>query len=485
MSMQDYTFLLAPGESEHVGVGEADFIFVKQADRPVDFVLDQGTVRLAAGGEYESKTGLFSSFEVVNTDTQRPIKVVVAIGTERYRTTIITGEVVVDPRIKTVDGTFESDQRAQHAVSVSLDYKREPVITAGSGTVGATVPISDYLEGFRSINGVVIDDTTIQGFYNGTNEYAVKFDRATGLLIDSDAIATNGLGGGTQAGIPIGGSSWVIADGEGWSYQWTYGQPNPIEVTDRINQFRVEGPFIINYFVNPENGDIHAIDAQYKTYNITKQKKLFNNPNSALRQGFFYKGDIWLISASPDEFRVMRENASGIWEQVDVIPITGAGLRGAGGGNYLASEDAILVLETDSIDEDYQMRSYEPESYGGGEIHYGRATEQCTTIPALLNPAILSEVRTPAAVSVSWENGKAYVSGEVIKAILDLLGIDTSGNYLDGITGFRAVADGSVIDLQLGGRTFAADDIADDFTRVLFPQTVQITAQNSLWSNRK
>ncbi|MCG2581931.1 MAG: hypothetical protein KA296_13750 [Marinobacter sp.] len=477
--IQNFDFTLDPGESRHLTFGEVDFVFCRQADVPIDFIVNQQTTSLETGGEYEHREGLFSRATIRNPSTKRPVTVRLKMGTSRYRQIIIQGEVVIDPRVKTATGDFVSDQRADHPVFVAMDYKREPVITAGSGTMTLEADATAFLEGYRPLNGGVVYEDTIEAYYSGTNDYAIKLDRATGQLIASDKIVSDV--GPMQAGCPIGGGQWLLGGDDGYTYVWTFGQVNNIASTDRYSNFQCEGAFWVCIFVGP-GGDYWGVDSDYKWYNITQAYKAFTLTSSH-RFGCALGNDVVAISMG-EVFTVMREDTAGAWTQVNEFNGSGFAIRNGGSANVEASTGKILVLDSDSIDETYNVIEVEPEDYGQGEIHYGIAREGCLKIPRLFNPGIQHDARTDAQVSVEFVNGMAYASGQVIKYTLDLLGIDTSGDYLDGITGFKARTRFGEINKDLGGRTFSADEIADDFDDVELPQTVTITALESLWSNR-
>lgn len=486
MAGQDIRKLIPAGGGFPISTG-GDYIYLKVADRPIDVIISGGRsgqtrVTMEAGDKY--RPGSFESFEVENPDKNNPAQIVFTVGEGDYNRQIVQGEIVVDPRVKTGTGEYVSDTRAEHNILVNLDYKREPAVNAGDGElIAATGDFSEFPEGERQMNGLAIneDGQFYDMFYKGSNEYFIRLDN-TGNVLDTVAALQppEEQFEGAKAGVRVGNTVYVA--GNKFISRYAYGRTNDLTSSDQINDFEPESGSWEQITVDQITGDVIALDTEYKAYNVTQEKKLFNDDLAGTARAILsHNNKIYLISH--DEYwHEYTQSEDGAWsfERVD---LSGFAIRTGGGAYWL--NGAVIISDVDSVSGQLEFHEVEPETFESGELHYGRAIEQCTTVPALLNPAILSEVRTPANVSVAWENGNAYVSGEVIKAVLDLLGIDTSGNYLDGITAFKAVADGRTYNINLGGRTFAADKIDDDFTRVLFPQVIELTALESLWSNRK
>lgn len=474
MAVQDIKVRVPAGETLPVQK-PGDFIYLKFADRKIAIIEDQSRFEMEAGDKYVSPNG-FRDFQVQNLDQVNPVYVIFAVGKGDYYRQIIQGEIVIDPRIKTGEGVYVSDTRADHKIMVNLDYKREPGLNAGATEEKAAfVPAG----GYRGAGGGNIDGDLLYVFWDGGSHKIYAYEALNGAVKGSWPVPQtpeNDLYTACKVGDSI------YAAGR-YLYQFGAGRTDQLTEDQRVSNFTMEGAGLFTRLAVGEDGQIYAMASDDYVYNLSTQEKLFK-PGGAYDLGFEKGGSIYVFANSlPDHFREYRKVA-GAWTQIREVNINGVDLYQPGAGGYHAKSGKFIVLSDNSVDNQWEIMAIEPDSYDQGEVHYGRAEEQCSRVPALLNPALLSEVRTDAAVTVEWDNGRAWVSGQVLRLILDLLGIDTSGRYLDGITAFKASADGREYNINLGGRTFAADEIADDFKRVLFPQVVEITALESLWSNR-
>ena len=137
---------LLPGQSETIDT-PGDYIYIKTADRPVRVIISQGTgsgssIIMQAGDKH--RPGPFAQFTIENPDRQRPAQVVLVVGQGDFNRQIVQGEVVVDPRIKTADGSYVADQRETHYVSVTMDYRREPTATKNNCREIVAVPRGDF-----------------------------------------------------------------------------------------------------------------------------------------------------------------------------------------------------------------------------------------------------------------------------------------------------------------------------------------------------
>lgn len=480
---QDYPRLIPAGQDVEIPV-IGEFVYCKFSDGDVKVTINGKTTRMESGDERRSGEGTVFRGVNLKNDTAFDKSVVFVIGFGKFDRKIIQGEIVVDPRIKTANGKFVSDTRGTHFIYLGLDYKREPSITAGEGSIlFSTGDFSEFPEGERGMPGFAIngDGAFYDVFYNGTNEYFIRLDSSGNVLdVESALQPPEQQFGGPTCGFRYGNTLYI--GGDRFVSAYSYGRTDPLTSSDQINSFEPDGNGWDYITIDQVTGDIYGMDNNNQDiYNITQQKKLFSDETiGAARSIMAHNGAVYVISNN-NYWLYYTEDSNGVWSNVRV-DTSGVGLRSASGAWW--TENKFEISDVDGIADELRFKEYEPFSYESGDIHYGLALESCNRIPGTYNRALTNDTSTTANVSVTWENGKAFVSGEVIKMILELIGINAGTQYMDGITAFTAEAKNQEYKINLGGRTFAADDIADNFENVEFPQTVQITALESLWSDR-
>lgn len=485
MAGQDIQKRLQPGQSQPVHVG-GDFIFLKFADRPIVVIINGGEssgsrVIMEAGDKY--RPGAFQSFEIENTDPDRPAQIVMTVGRGDYNRQIIQGEVVVDPRVKTADGSFVTDQREEHQLTVSLDYQYEPASTLAQ--------VGQLLE---------TNQPTGDGFGLAKEGDFYRFDgHNNGDLILHTMAGDGSIESRTIAFVPnvscakyLGGGRWIVSSTA--SQVFVFDETvNEVNETHRVPAYELTSQPYFQHFDVDQNGTIYGYGyigtAAGAFFDLTNGQTLFTTADTGI---YYSVGAMAVVSperiivVGPYTFWDMRKQEDGSWAPLGGGPIdikVGAGVvfLGAGlkGGYYDAAKRRVVMIGQDGPK--IRIHTLGVDGYEAGELHTGTATEGAVCLPGMINRANRSDRSSLAKLSVEYRNGKAYASGEVLKFILDVFGIDTSGPYLDSITGFKAKTKNREISLNLGGRTFAADKIPDDFREVEFPQTVTITALNRLW----
>lgn len=493
--IQDFNLTLDPGETRPLTFGAVDFVFCRLADQPIDFIVEQETTEMETGGEFESRDGLFDRALVRNKSKTRPATVKLKMGTSRYRQVIIQGEVVVDPRVKLATGEFVSDQRADHQVLVTMDYKREPGIAKGSTT--EEYSFTKRADG-RPIDAVQDLVTGINYFFfwdNFFDELDVYALDDTGVINSTLAMkpALTDLGGASfQSRVSVfnGQASVMFTDGSA-KYVATY--PSPFSINGTVNYTRIDqllaaagSEFSADQIFHGKDGSLYIGNIADEVYLIQGNSATlvgsYSDPASFTSPTVLLKNDAAAVFIGfPDRVELYN----GIFESKKTsISFANIDNTYAGMGIGEFSDGRIMVLDGDPNGTGVTVYSIEPKAYEAGELHWGSASEYCLSVPGLMNTALQNNTRSDAAVSVTWSNGQAFASGEIIKYTLDILGIDTSGDYLDGLTGFQATTKTGEIILDLGGRTLSADSIEDDFQDVELPQTLRFTALNSLWSDR-
>ncbi len=474
---QDYPRVVPAGQDVEIPV-IGEFVYCKFSDGDVKVTINGKTTRMESGDERRSGEGTVFRGVNLKNDTAFDKSVIFVIGFGKFDRKIIQGEIVVDPRVKTADGKYVSDQRGVHDVYLALDYQREPVINKGDSTTVVLIDKAEFPDGQFSHGGFSIDGGLQWTYYSTqSGRYIIGIDAVSQSISVIQTAPSTTL----KAIIKRGGLIYAAVTNQKYLYSFTYGRTTALTTDDRVNSFAVEGAFLLNVFEGP-GGDVWAMDSDYKFYNMTRGYKAFDPNNGNMRTGCAFGDDVIALS-NAEEWEQYSEDENGVWQLVATGNAAGS-WNDLAGAFYDAARGVFVVSDNKGLSTgDYAVYDIEPESYAEGEIHFGLALESCNRVPGIYNRALTNDNRTTANVTIEWENGKAFVSGEVLKMALELLGIDTTG-YLDKITAFYAEAREQVYNINIGGRTFAADDIADNFENVEFPQSIKITALNSLWSNR-
>lgn len=476
MSIQDYTYILDPGAEEYQPVGEADYIFVRFADRPVELLINNETVTLENGAEYEARGGLFSKFVIKNPDPENTAIVRLAIGTDRFRTRIITGDITTTPGIRTGDGSVIPDTRKR----LDLDVISVP----GTGiTENYGAAVATFFEGGAADWALI--DMTGTGLY-ATPPASIDYNPAVHDLPIAMAQPTSG--GGTYYAFefdPItkkrGRYIGPVQDlGQQQSFT-VYG-----DIHYQVNSFGTKGVF-------KRNGPSGSWELLV-SLGSPRDMCVLDNGNLAVLD----YGDIRLISPAGEILgsyngaqtreQIMTRNGSEIWafssanyvpDVVDynLVPIAGAaeGILDSDGpcfgyGPYMVempNDDRLYVRPLDTVT----------------DLFAGRAYLACENAWLGPRPTNFEAVRTSAAITVdNAETGNPTVSGEVIKLVMEwYLGRQVPDNYLDYVHAVRISGstnlDGARFppqEILSNGQTFLAAKIPDDF-RVIFPIDVELT----------
>lgn len=172
MAGQDISKRLLPGQSQPVQVG-GDFIFMKFADRPITVLINGGEssgsrVVMEAGDKY--RPGNFQSFEIENTDPERPAQLLLTVGRGDYNRQIVKGEISITPILRNADGTTKTDTRHDLRIdllpaNLELDtYAAGDLIATGQTLVGSSFSTSSNFI-FQKVDG---DMVFMDGGSNGS-----------------------------------------------------------------------------------------------------------------------------------------------------------------------------------------------------------------------------------------------------------------------------------------------------------------------------
>jgi hypothetical protein len=469
---QDYSRLVPPNSAVEIPV-VGEFVYCKFSDGSIRVVINGKSTLMESGDERRSGgTSVFRGVTLIN-DTDYAKAVVFVIGFGKFDRKIIQGEIVVDPRVKTGSGIYVADTRDTHPVTVNIDYKRSPEITRGD----ETNLTGNLITGSNRISSITRDYVTKRLFFvagKPSSFQVFEFVESSGQVI-AYAKRDGDSSKGTRASVVYDNILYTTdADAQvvrAWNFD---GSGTGSAISPVLGSAS-------NDMCISKNGEIYVSGFGSKLFKLDGGGWVeLNTPLSTSESLITINGNLAIFSGQSntltifsDEFKTVIKVYNGINTTFSPIP------KLSGGSDWIYPDRTY-----DGSDFGFEIKSREMENIAAGILHYGRASERCLVVGNLYNPAMLSSVRTRAAVTISFENNVCYVSGQVIKLILDLLGIATTGDYLDGITGVQFKAKSINANIDLGGRTFAADGIEDNFLEIEFPQTVKITALNSLWSNR-
>jgi len=488
---QDYPRIVpANGTVEIPVIGE--FVYCKFSDGDVKVVINGKTTSMLSGDERRAGEGtVFRGVTLLN-DTNFDKVVTFVIGFGSFVRRIIQGEVVVDPRVKTERGLFVSDTRETRSLFAIVDYNRQPTITNGS----TSYEVAESKGPNEQLLKMLYDWKTgksYASFYDSSDEIRIAeidktgeissfkgkyfFDGDEGpqrFMAIYDGMVLLSVQGNTQlvAYFPIGGGdnfSPVSIENKLKEAGSTLGRAFDAFFDSLGNLYVVDTDGVI-YSCNPTTFDCESLGPRLSAGGQNKGVNILPT-----------YGATWLINSAPDKIRYydgIFETQTAEFNVAQNILPTGQYVFGS-----VTLVGGLLVAANAGDDSSsYKLVYIEPESYAEGEIHYGFVGFGCNPVPGIYNKTLESSSSTNAIVTAEFVNGKTYITGEVIKLILQLWGVNVPPDYLDRITGFKAPTKTSQVGIDLGGRTFASDGFEDNFVDVEFPSVVSITALNSLWS---
>jgi len=469
---QDYSRLVPPNSVVEIPV-VGDFVYCKFSDGSIRVVINGKSTLMESGDERRTGgTSVFRGVTLIN-DTDYAKAVVFVIGFGKFDRKIIQGEVVVDPRVKTASGIYVADTRDTHPVTVNIDYKRSPEITKGD-EMNLT---GNLVTGGNRIAGATRDYVTKRLFFvaDSTSSFQVfEFVEYSGQVI-AYAKRDGDSSKGSRASVVYDNKLYTTDAAAQVVRVWNFdGSGTGAAISTALGSAS-------NDMAISKNGEIYVSGFNSKIFKLDGfQWVEINRRISTSESLTTINGNLAILDTQGNTLTIFSDEFKTVIKVYNDINTTRPPTPSLSGSSNWIYPDRTY----DGTNFGFNIKSIEMENIAAGILHYGRANERCLVVGNLYNPAMLSSVRTRASVTISSENNVCYVSGQVIKLILDLLGIATTGDYLDGITSVQLKAKSINANIDLGGRTFAADGIEDNFLEIEFPQTVRITALNSLWSNR-
>ncbi len=120
---RDINRVLLPGEEQTVQAW-GDFVYCKVATLPVHVAMDSQIVEMQAGDKLRERER-FKAFRIENRSPDTVVYVTLVVGEGDYNSQIIRGEVAVQPKLLTEDGSLREDSRYW----LSLFVRHEPGYT--------------------------------------------------------------------------------------------------------------------------------------------------------------------------------------------------------------------------------------------------------------------------------------------------------------------------------------------------------------------
>lgn len=476
MSMQNYNYFLGPGETDFETIGQADFIFVRYADREFELIIDNETVTMEIGAEYIHPAGFFHRFEIRNPDPDNPAVIRLAMGTARYRSRIIQGEVSIVPGIRNAAGLFIEDTRWNLAADVDLTSITPQTFTRA--TERTNYPVTN-----NAVSLIYFPDPG--WFYFQDNNGAFRqVDEATGtetllnaadypLLGTADSYSVSGRGFRgdlSPDGVMYLGARSMIDD---TAVVLTVDKNLNVLTADSLGVVQF-GRTNTNYLCNP----VWIGDKLYAA--VQKTTTAFE----------WYRRDAsgWTLVAE----KAFSLNNQVIYNEDGLAVVCNRGLNDpdykfepdTGNNVALDGQEINLRYGGHLVDSD---RTY-VEARASNFIFVMNLITWTQTAQGTFETCAggyvfePTETLTEALITAEEVDRGVSVSGEVIKLLLELwLGQFVADDYLDHV--FKVEfdnADGRApVTISSGGTSFKGAKIADAFTCV-FPQSVRITLDNNL-----
>lgn len=496
--MQNYEYYVPPGGKEFETIGEADFIFVRFADREFDLVIDNETVTMEKGAEYTHDRGRFHRFEIHNPDPENPVLIRLAIGTARYRSRIISGDVTVTPGVRKADGRVVDDTRR----AVNLTLYPKPGFTptaisrgdflASNSRVGGSE--NDY-PGYDVIGSVQQkaaasnhNGQTVVTFVTLNNPARISFLKLNSPSDGSGTlIPVNFYEGGTHpttvgllnngtilfslGGNPGGGGSANEPDDYNlFSVSSSGGTPQVVHTPDFRDKF-TSGIFEYgeNIYV-PYQNEVSGDRGFYVLSKGFSRVRKVTVSDSADRR---YTSDGKTIYS----LRLVSGYPIAICDPETLEPVESFGTSWNGNVASITMHQGRLVIWESGTTGTWDNKVYSLTDYQKTAAFYvGLATGGCPNISR--QPTIYD---TGANLDITTnDDGNQVLTGEVVRAVLDSLAAEqqVTEDYRDHVYGL-SVRGQPLAGFDVAGSTMQAAKIDDQFT-VTLPASITVTVDNGL-----
>lgn len=477
MAGQDIKKRLNPGQPQQVNVG-GDYIFLKFADRPVDIVITGGRsggtrVTMEAGDKY--RPGRFDSFEVQNTDPDRPAQIILTVGEGDYNRQIVQGQVSTLPTVIRADGTQSPDTRYPICFTAAVTDDTVKEVMAGElFNEYSADPFSDQSAFIR--NGVV---------------YFPKVNPA-GLIIDRVQVSPFKVLGRITVD-----SEWT--DGGVVNPYFKYSEKNDLVYGFTVNGGISYSAVTFDQFLSGRIGAVQNIQSDYQGFAVTKWGVSDN--------GYI---EFYVDNLEDDNLKtVLRFDAQGDLKDEIETPYATFNALYLGDGRAIAKVRENGDVKTGWIDPEtlaFIEESDVPENFPTNEAGYDRINRQViyyrnnnqtiyvgsiedyriggylTVITG--GDQFVKTDQIPIFEGTTIQNLAGYkytAKGQIIRTLLTAYFLKTEGKligeeYLDHVFGLEISNGRKVIS---GSYSFFNQAIADNF-EITLPVDLKLTVDNNL-----
>jgi hypothetical protein len=459
------------------GNGET-YIFCQFADRPIRVKIAGKTVTMRAGGyqEFEPLSGPNARVEFENTDSDNPAAVIFILGTGTYDEKIVRGEISIEPILRNADGTTKPDTR--HTVDIDLLPVAANIQTLAVGDLLWQGAVDQSVYTWRSGGGIHRRPDGLIGqnlMENGDYNEAIALFDEKGQLVDMGFIERI-VGYERNSLIWTPGTSWTVSKDNAvignLNLGSTSGSVTYFTWSKMIESMTVDGDLNIVLI----DRDLNVAVVNSTTFEVIKTAVIAGVPKDGsweqrIAYDAFYDR-YYLQPRDADRHYILNAD-------FEVIEN-----RGPFVGDPAINEGRDV----------YRNQIYTCGDYFSTKIATAKVFEEYQTSPKLeavrpfcgLNNALLKRtdpIVLTAQLTAREVSAGIQIEGELIKAALEYYyRAQVPDDYLNHIYGFDVSRDqngGRVKKVISGNRTFAAANIADNFS-TLAPSRIKIIIDNEL-----
>ncbi|HBM23151.1 MAG TPA: hypothetical protein DD411_06220 [Alcanivorax sp.] len=472
----DHSITVAPG-AEFPVQAAGDFVFCKFADRDIRVIIQSSPRTMRAGSKWRPAGGFEAGDVIVqNPDPVNPVAVVLTIGVGDFDDQIIRGDVTVTPVLRSADGSTKQDTRT--TVEMQLDFtealnveweqhqEKETVTLSGAPAGGDTgFLFCATPDGYVTATPNNSADTLNYFSRDGIYQRSVEIFDIPEPIYPGSPLPTGHIKGLTYN--PFSDSIWFI-NNEGLLYEVVGRGPG---LKTAINLYSITTDDLsIAQGLSFVSGTVVAVATVYDMLFIDLASgsvisRIEDLPGSCSRS----------VAYVPELSGVIYCTTGTKLPKLALL---------TGDVEDLPVDDPVSGAAYDSKNRQYVLN----EQYGNLRVHSeadvsyfatGSAIRtECGAVSAVLRRG---EERIESAVYVIDDGGEITVSGQLIRAALELYGGgQPMPDYLDSVYAFQVL--GQTVSVETGGSSFAAAKQADEFT-MMAPAIVRLTIDNDMtWS---
>lgn len=474
MAGQDYRLIIPANATLPMQV-VGDFVYCKQADRPVYVQVDGKTIEMEAGDKHKPAKK-FNGIEIEN-KTDNPVQVVFVIGVGDYNRQIIQGEVSVTPGIRNSAGDFLEDTREEFSYLLN-GYNVDPVDIVGGElldtivipfgvVVAAYIPELNAIvsRGTSSANWYLTDVESMAYVRPITSEMGNIISGVGGYQISTQLIVADTKRGGIWVGLKTASTGKISLRRH--SPQW---EPvGPAFGTEIGNNAGVGGLVYV-----PDTDELWLMQT-----NATQTGTIVNIYDAAAGELIAQIDEVpvWCYGAYYKEGAVIFSKDDGTQiKAYDVLSRSEINLRvgdvaARNGSAYLKDKGIVISSEAGYYLSVYSAREYTKRAY------LSAVKSSCGGF-GIVKPRRLY---SGAEVYIQDRNGSKLIAGAVIRAVLDSVIGFAPENYLDYVYKFEGESEhGAPVIRSSGAKSFDALSINDNFT-VKINKPIKLTLAKELF----